>query len=115
MSDAPSLARVTRSSTPIEMAEQEAMDQCSQTCDETEKDTDMDLGEGTSNAPSESDPAPSANKPEHKSAFVKIMELDEREMLTAYLEAFFGEPLHCSGRITSLMVVAPTNRSLPLL
>ena len=69
------------------------MVQCSETCDETGEDADMDLGEGTSNAASESDPAPSANKPEHKSAFVKIMELGEREMLTAYIEAFFGESL----------------------
>lgn len=114
MSDAPSPAQITRSSTPIEMNEQEAMDQCSETCDETGEDADMDLGEGTSNASaaSEPDPAPSANKPEHKSAFVKIMELDEPEMLTAYIEAFVGESLR-------YRLDHPTdgshNRSLPLL
>lgn len=58
-------------------------------------DTDMDLGEGASNPapvePSGSDTAPSENKPKPRSAFVKIMELKEKEMLTAYLEAFFGK------------------------
>ena len=114
MSDTPSLAQKTQSSTPAEMAEQEPTDQRSETCDETDENTDIDLGEGTSNAASESDPAPSANKQDHKPAFVKIMQLDEREMLTAYLEAFFGESL-ATGWTTSLMVVVSANRSLPLL
>lgn len=58
-------------------------------------DADMDLGQGTPNPASDeqpgSDPVPSGKEPEPKSAFVKVMELKEKEMLTAYLEAFFGK------------------------
>lgn len=58
-------------------------------------DADMDLGEGTSSPasgePSGSEPVPSANEPKPKSAFVKIMELEEVDMLKAYMGAFFGK------------------------
>ena len=61
------------------------------------EDVDVDLGEGMSNAASDElsgwDPTPSTNEPKPKPAFVKIAGLKEEDMLTAYLEAFFGEPL----------------------
>jgi hypothetical protein len=56
-----------------------------------------DLIEGPRNPvfddPPQSNPAssPSTEKPKPKSAFVKVMELDEEDMLMAWLEAFFGE------------------------
>lgn len=93
------------------------MDQRSKTHDAGVTDVNMDLGEGTSEAAavlSGSDPAPSANKPKPKSAFVKITELKEKEMLEVYVEAFFGEPYDV-GWITSLMVAILANRSLHIL
>ena len=55
----------------------------------------MDLSGGTSNPTPDEPPGPDPklpeSKPKHKYAFVKIMELDEKRMLTSYLEAYFGE------------------------
>jgi len=71
----------------------QSADRPAETTGAKDMDADMDLGEGTSNpAPDErsgSDPVPSTKEP--KSAFIKIMELGEKDMLKAYLEAFFGE------------------------
>jgi hypothetical protein len=127
MSDAPPLlAPITRPSIPTKATEQsqsseevldgeitgeEAMVQCSKACDAEDTDVDMDLGEGTSNAASDgppgSDPTSSADKSKLKSAFVKIMELKEGEMLTAYLQAFFGEPYDIWTRVSVLPVGSP--------
>ena len=127
-----SMSGTTQPFTPTEVFEQgqplgevlnrkitgeEAMDQRSETHDAMDVDVDMDLGEGTSEAAADlsgSDPAPSANKPRPKPAFVKIVELKEKEMLKAYVEAFFGEPYDVDW-ITSLMVVILANRSLHVL
>ena len=70
-------------------------------------DEDADLGEGTSNLtpdePSGPDPAPSTNESKPKSAFVKLTELKERQMVLAYLQAFFG------GSHDFLEAVIPSN------
>ena len=70
-------------------------------------DKDTDIGEGTSNpTPDESsgsDPAPSTNESKPKSAFVKLTELKETEMVWAYLQAFFG------GSHDVLEAVIPSN------
>lgn len=126
MSNTPSPALTTQPSTPAKVTEQgqqseevsngkitgeEATDQGSETRNPKDTDADMGLGEGTSNAasdePSGSDPAPSASKSKPKSAFVKVMELKEKEMLTAYLEAFFGEPYDVYTRPSVLPVGSP--------
>lgn len=86
------------------------VDQCADGPAETRqvKDMDttsMDLSGGTSNPipdnTPQSDPTskPSTNsKPKPKSAFIKIMELDEKDMLMAWMEAFFGETLDIQRR-----------------
>jgi len=69
-------------------------------------DADMDLGQGPLDpVPHESpgsDPVSSANKPKPKSAFIKIMELGEKDMLIAYLEAFFGKSYEVWDRFAPL-------------
>ena len=89
-------------------------------------DADANLGKDNPNPipgepPSEPDSEPPANKPKPRSAFVKISELQETDMITSWLQAFFGESLQ------RLEPVSPhelnrranegnlANRSLPLL
>jgi len=87
-----------------------------ETRDTNDVDVDMDQGEGTSNPesdePSGSDATLSAKKHKPKPAFVKVMELKEVSMLTAYLEAFFGKSCGARDRLTLLPVVSPCGRRL---
>ena len=77
-----------------------------------------DLGQGTPNpasdVPPTSDPTPvqPANKP--KSAFVKIMELGEEDMLMAWMDAFFGRCFVIQLSRTHQFLIS-VNRSLLLL
>lgn len=70
-------------------------------------DTEMGLAEDTSNPAPDgspgSGPKPTESKPKYAYAFVEIVELNEEEMPTSYLEAPFGEPYGARIRLAPFL------------
>lgn len=94
--------------------ETETVDQCPDRPTEAQEAQDVNMNTD----PPQSDPTPmsSTNETKHKSAFVKVMELDEDCMLMAYLEAFFGELADVQRRLPPRRrSPSSTDRSLPFL
>ena len=87
-------------------------ERAAETLDTKGTDAVVDPGEGAHNPapsgePSGLNPVPSTNKPKPKSIFVKIVELESDDMVTARSAAFFGKSYDIWGWLTPLPIGSP--------